>query len=422
MPVFRSAMLAAALVASVMFSLETSGGTPKPNTAAGSATPADVQPPLDSRAKLDAWLKANQDNHGPLDAFSAGGRQRFLEGLAYGERGVVSLPFEDLTWELDQAQAQAVLTLLGLGDDPIAKALRTDPVPPAWRGDRKTPSDIDRRYTQYIALTGTVAEDDALTRARRMDALYRQLFPGTLVEQADKLTDPDLLLLARASANAAGSGSDQAATQDLLALLVLLEQRGMGRGSLIQDAQRALLASGKLDDARALAAQHPAIALASIPTVGTPADALPVGPRWWRLSADATRMDAESADLAQTQILVLAGCHFSEDAAQDIAADPELGPVFARHAHWLGQPPGVEYLDAWKAWNARFPNTQMYLITQRSDWTLLPTWRMPTYAIVRDGKVVDQASGAFRNVPDRRLALIAMLRRHGLMPPASAKD
>ncbi|WP_165394494.1 hypothetical protein [Pseudoxanthomonas winnipegensis] len=47
---------------------------------------------------------------------------------------------------------------------------------------------------------------------------------------------------------------------------------------------------------------------------------------------------------------------------------------------------------------------------------------MPTYAIVRDGKVVDQASGAFRNVPDRRLALIEMLRRHGLMPLAGSKD
>lgn len=422
MPVLRFAALAAALMAGVLCSLGASARMPEPSVAAAPEAPADVRPPLDSRAKLDAWLRANRGKPSPLDAFSAGGRQRFLAGLGYGERGVVSLPFEDLTWELDQAQAQAVLALLGLGDGPIATTLRTDPVPPAWRGDRKAPSDIDRRYTQYIEMTGAVAEGDALTRARHMDALYRQLFPKTLVEQADKLTDPDLLLLARAAANAAGSGSDQSATQDLLALLVVLEQRGMERGSLIQDAQRALLASGKLDDARALATQHPPIALASIPAVGTPADALPTGPRWWRLSADATRMDAESADLAQTQILVLAGCHFSVDAAQDIAADPELGPVFARHAHWLGQPPGVEDLDAWKAWNARFPGTPMYLITQRSDWTRLPAWRMPTYAIVRDGKVVDQASGAFRNVPDRRLALIEMLRRHGLMPPAGAKN
>ncbi|WP_379655529.1 hypothetical protein [Pseudoxanthomonas sp. UC19_8] len=303
MPVLRSAALAAALVAGVLCSLGASAHMPEPSVAAAPEAPADVRPPLDSRAKLDAWLRANRGKPSPLDAFSAGGRQRFLAGLGYGERGVVSLPFEDLTWELDQAQAQAVLALLGLGDDPIATTLRTDPVPPAWRGDRKAPSDIDRRYTQYIALTGAVAEGDASTRARHMDALYRQLFPKTLVEQADKLTDPDLLLLARAAANAAGSGSDQSATQDLLALLVLLEQRGMERGALIQDTQRALLASGKLDDARALTAQHPAIALASIPAVGTPADALPTGPRWWRLSADATRMDAESADLAQTQIL-----------------------------------------------------------------------------------------------------------------------
>ena len=64
----------------------------------------------------------------------------------------------------------------------------------------------------------------------------------------------------------------------------------------------------------------------------------------------------------------------------------------------------------------------MHLLTRRQDWPMFPTWSMPNYVVVRDGKVIDQTSGSWRGMPENRIALIEMLRRHGLMPPAGSKD
>src|SRR3546814_10826093 len=64
------------------------------------------------------------------------------------------------------------------------------------------------------------------------------------------------------------------------------------------------------------------------------------------MDAEGNRLTRTAIDLEQTQKRVTAGCHFSVDAAEDISADPVLGPVFARHAHWLVSTPGIESIDA----------------------------------------------------------------------------
>jgi len=422
MRAFRPTVLSSALLAGVLLSPGAAAHTYASEQGPSASVPTSLQPPLDSRSRFEAWLRANPDKAAPFDAFTAGGRERFLGGLTFTERGIVSVAPEDLVWELDQQQAKAVFDLIGLGDDPIATRLRTKPAPLDWRGDKEHPSEIDQRYTAYKLLVDQIGEEDDLGRAQHVGEIYRRQFPETLVARAGELSKPDLLILARASASAATASGSEASTQDLFTLLPLLEQRGLESRQLIQDAQRALLTIGRLDDARALAAKHSSIALTPIPAVTTPLSSLPDGPRWWRLSADGTRMSAESVDLSKLQIMVLAGCHFSVDAAQDIATDPELATVFAAHGHWLGMPPGDEDLDAWREWNDKFPGTPMHLITRRSDWPMFPDWRMPTYAVVKNGKVVDQTRGSFRGIPENRVALVEMLRRHGLMPPAGSKD
>jgi hypothetical protein len=98
MSLFRPAVLACALTAGFLYSLGLTAGTLGRNDGA-STTPATVQPPLDTRAKLDAWLEASRGAPNPLDAFTAGGRQRFLTVLGFGERGVVSLPVSPIAAE-----------------------------------------------------------------------------------------------------------------------------------------------------------------------------------------------------------------------------------------------------------------------------------------------------------------------------------
>jgi len=150
----------------------------------------------------------------------------------------------------------------------------------------------------------------------------------------------------------------------------------------------------------------------------------PRGPQarpWLPTDNSGRRLTRTAIDLEPTQILVTAGCHFSADAAEDISADPVLGPVFARHAHWLVGTPGVESIDAVRQWNQRFPDAQAEMIHDRGEWAIFPIWSMPTFHIVRDGKVVETVKGWPRSPASSRQPLIDALRRAGLLVQPSAE-
>lgn len=384
--------------------------------AAGHTVP---RPPLRSRAELDAWLKANAGKPTPFDAFSAGGRERVLAGLEFSSDGLGSIPFDELRWQLDRSQAEQLLELFGR--EAWAGMLDYHQIPARWKGSATKTSDMDHRYQASLADDAATYDADELQYQRNVSASYRKHFPSALFARADGLSDPDLLLLARATASAVRFTSAQPETDDLLVLLPMLRQRGLDITPLAKVAQQSLMATAQLERAHALASRYPSVRFDAIPLVTTAPERLPAGPKWWRLSPDGTSMEAQSADLSGTHLFVMAGCHFSIDAAEDIGNDAELKPVFATQARWLGEPPGREDIANWRDWNDRFPGMPMHLLTRRQDWPMFPTWSMPNYVVVRDGKVIDQTSGSWRGMPENRIALIEMLRRHGLMPPAGAK-
>src|SRR3546814_2043267 len=135
------------------------------------------------------------------------------------------------------------------------------------------------------------------------------------------------------------------------------------------------------------------------------------------------RIKAWSSDVCPSdpQMPVTAGCHFAVDAAEDIAADPVLGPAFARHAHWLVSTPGIESIDAARDWNQRLPDAQVEMIHDRGEWSIFPTWSMPKFHIVRDGKVIETVKGWPRSPASNRQPLIDALRRAGLLDRKSTR-
>ncbi len=145
-------------------------------------------------------------------------------------------------------------------------------------------------------------------------------------------------------------------------------------------------------------------------------------PGVWEFSADGRDLTRRGFDLASLQVIVVAGCRFSADAAKDIGNDPVLGPAFAAHAHWLSLPPGRESLDKLRQWNREHPHAPMLAIHDRAEWALIRQWAMPTFLIVKDGSIIDRASGRKSGDSAFRDALVALLRRNGLLPGiASAK-
>ena len=57
----------------------------------------------------------------------------------------------------------------------------------------------------------------------------------------------------------------------------------------------------------------------------------------------------------------------------------------------------------------------MLPIHDRGEWTLVPRWVMPTFFVIRNGKVVDSTSGWASDDPTSRKRLVALLQRTGLL-------
>src|SRR3546814_2532642 len=116
-----------------------------------------------------------------------------------------------------------------------------------------------------------------------------------------------------------------------------------------------LLAGRRFEQARRFTASHPDAGLSALPAFEDPL-ASDAQATVWRMNAEGNRLTRTAIDLQPTQVLVTAGCHFSADAAEDISADPVLGPVFARPAPWLARPPGTKSTAPARAWNQPLPH------------------------------------------------------------------
>lgn len=276
--------------------------------------------------------------------------------------------------------------------------------------------DIAHRYRQVEAEAMQSPRTDDMLFAQRVQQAYTTAFGS--VNDANSIrraSDEDLTLHWRAVETAAFYSDSPELANTALRVYQELESRGLSDAKASQRAFNLLLKSRQFNAARAFAAQHPAAGLPVMP-IFEDAD-LGQGPSAWRFSPDGTSAKRVPIDLEQRQIVVVAGCHFSEDAAKDIASDPLLGPLFARHARWFSLPPGSEKLDALAEWTKSHPEIPMLPIYDRAGWAPISTWVMPTFAIVEGGRVIDSAKGWRRGEPEFRAQLLDLLRRHGLLEP-----
>lgn len=276
-----------------------------------------------------------------------------------------------------------------------------------------TDSDIARRAQRIERLNEQKTRPADLAYAADMRRVYRSGFGG--LDDAEHLAnqnDEDLKLHWQAVGIAVFYSTDSDVTDAALRVFAELERRGLADDRTAMRIFDALLRARRFDAARDFAARHASAGLPALPDFTDNGTTLP---SVWRFNAEGDKAERIGIDLQPLQIIVAAGCHFSADAASDIADDPVLGPVFARHARWLSLPPGSEALDALAEWNRTHPQTPMLAIHDRGEWALLPEWAMPTFAIVKDGRVIDSTKGWRSNDPEFRGKLVALLERAGLL-------
>lgn len=274
-------------------------------------------------------------------------------------------------------------------------------------------SDIAQRAQRLQAVGQQWPRPDDLAHAARMQREYASAF-GAIddARSLHKETDEEIKLHWGALETAAFYSDDGGITDAIVRVYAELERRQLAEAKAARSVFNSLLKARRFDAAREFATHHPDAGLPSMPKFTDTRTDLPSA---WRFDPRGDRAERIGIDLQSLQILVAAGCHFSADAANDIAADPVLGPIFARHAHWLALPPGSEDLDALAEWNRAHPQTPMLAIHDRGEWTVIPKWDMPTFAIIRDGRLIDSTKGWRGDDPEFRARLVALLARAGLL-------
>jgi len=371
--------------------------------------------PIRSHAALQAYLRTHAGKPTPLDPLPPLARQRFLDSLVFGTGGLGGFDTGDLATELSTGETKRILALFGMEAYAAMVKPRHPESPPPWRLAQAAPGPIQSGYdTLYRAQRDRQSDPAALHR--QFDALFTHDFdaPGRLAA----LPARDLVYLLRALDLVAFETPADTDIERMRRLVAAMEQRGLASTDDLAGVQRGLLKTRRFDEARAYTAAHPG--LPQLP-VFEDATGDASGPSLWRASGDGDVLVRSAFDPAPLQIVVTAGCHFSQDAAAAISADPVLGPVFARHAHWLMLPPGFEEQDAILAWNRRFPGAQATQIHDRAEWTFLPPgWSMPSFLILRDGKVIERVDGWPSEPTEARVPLLRALERTGLLPAAQS--
>lgn len=374
------------------------------------APPAQIR----SQAEFDAYLRSHAAKPTPLDSLSPGARERFLMGLDFGSRGLRGFDSENLAYDLSQSEIEALLALFGLREYAPESRVRAN------ENGTRTPRDIgplERRYNAYYRRTREADPRLAAEYANAVARAFDEALPEAYVPTAlRKLSAHDLALVYRGARGAARLTPTSRRTDAYVNAYNELERRGLAISRDTVDARNQLLAAHRFDQAKAFTAAHANADLPALPEFRDALNASTGAATTWRLSNDGATLTRTVRDLAPLQILVTAGCHFSVDAAESISADPVLGPVFAKHAQWLVQPPGSEDVDAAKDWNRRFPDAQVEMIYEPAEWTMFPSWSMPAFYIVEDGKVLARLTGWAKDEPQRfREPIIEALRRHGLL-------
>lgn len=381
---------------------------------ATASTPPAGTAQIRSAEQLSNWLR-QPASPSALDPLSPGARERFLASLDFSPRGLNSFDPEDLALELDPGQIRAVLAMFV--DDPDAYAGYVRPVDPRSRvaaAQRKTGiSEIERGYNRFYLQTRRMRPETDIERSRAIADAHNEQMPAIDASDLRATSDGDLQLLLHAALDAASLSGDGALGDTTLRIFAEYERRGPASSDEVSRMLNLLLATRHFNDAVQFTARHPQAGLPTLPTFVEVQTELP---SVWQADGEG-RWVRRGIDLAPVQIIVTAGCHFSADAADDISADPLLGPVFQQHALWLSNAPGIEDLDALAEWNRKRPKAQMTPIHERGEWAIFPKWSMPVFHIVRNGKIVESVTGWPRDPAENREPLIAALKRAGLLRP-----
>lgn len=344
--------------------------------------------PIRSRAELVRYLHDTPPDESPLSLMPPGARKRFLGTLAWGRNGLGGFAAGDLAQYLTDAQIRRVLGLFDAGSYADGLHGRAIALTATERDAPET--SLEQKFDEAYFARADMAHGRPHASA---SALYdRLLAPYQHPRRLVGLDDSDLGLLFRAAATSASISRHTRYLDDLQTDLAELRRRGIATSGQVVDVHDALVAGRRFADANALANIYPAAGIKRLPPLHVTSGIAANDPSALLMEPDGKSMLHKPIDMqAPLRIVVVAGCHFSEDAVRAIRADAQLDDLFHRHAIWLSDE--NESLADVLEWNRAYPDQPMNIAWRNADWSMLDSWAIPTFYVFRDGKLVDRWSG-----------------------------
>lgn len=334
-----------------------------------------------SRPALVSYLGHLQPGQSPLDALSPGARKRFIASLRFGPNGVSSFDARDLAGELNRSQIRGVLALFGVEAELSAVQPNDKPL---RGGQKETP--LERQYDEFYIKQQTHPIGASLCAS--YDALIASF------QQPERLAHAsthDVDLLFRAATSVAWVAPCERYLRDARMDLDELAQRGFADSQRVSTMHDLLVSARDFDAANSLALRFPAADIRPLSALRKIVSATPGAPTvLLARSGQPIIHEAIQMDVP-LRIIVIAGCHFSEDAVRAISRNPEMGRLFHAHAIWLSSE--TERLPDVAEWNREFPDQPMYVAWRDDEWKMLGNWSMPTFYVFEHGKLVDRWSG-----------------------------
>ncbi len=116
------------------------------------------------------------------------------------------------------------------------------------------------------------------------------------------------------------------------------------------------------------------------------------------LKLDNGRLKADQLDLSKVDLVVVAGCHMARRAARQLLQDPAAMLLLSDlRVVWMQPVDRSLNVEDVAKWNQDFPEAPMHIAFENSQWRGMDLTALPTFHLLRNGKVVASHRGWSRD-------------------------
>lgn len=247
-------------------------------------------------------------------------------------------------------------------------------------------------------------------KIEKLELEYDRIFAGH-GDELSKLNDDDLLAMFK-SANMMASYTLFFHTERNRRFLTAMEasfsemkHRGPIPARIAPDMSGAYIAARRFADANRVIAASEDIGIAPLQDDIPREDFVESQPGAFSIDAATGRVRLENFNTTSGDVIVVvAGCHFSRDAAQDIQLTPTLRAAFGKaRTLWLAPADRQFDLNEIRAWNREFPASPMLVAYSHAPWKGVDFSQIPNFYFYRDGKLIAQHAGWKKGSPPKKV-------------------